>query len=190
MINLLPQENRKHLKASQLNTVLLKYVFFFASTLIALTVSIGFIYLNLFYTKISIDKNLEDARGRAQTIAKSKQEASELQTQIQNIDKIYNQQIHYSKVLTALAQQLPDDVIIDAFHIGSNAFSKPQTIQIHAQNHDKVIETKRALEKATFIAGVAINNVNTDQKNNVVSGTLTVSFNKQGLGELLQWRKK
>ena len=58
MINLLPTENQKHLQASQLNTTLLKYVFFFLAILLALTASIGFIYLNLIYTKISLEHNL------------------------------------------------------------------------------------------------------------------------------------
>lgn len=190
MINLLPQENRKHLKSSQLNTILLKYVFFFASTLAALTASIGFIYLNLIYTKISLEKNLGDARNRAQTIAKSKQEASELRSQIQEINTVYDQQSHYSQLFTALAKQLPTDVIISSFHVGTNVFSKPQILQIHTYDHNKVIETKRALEKADFILGVSINNVTTDQKTDIISSTLTINFNKQGLEKVLQWRKK
>lgn len=190
MINLLPQENRKHLKSSQLNTVLLKYVFFFISTLIALTVSIGFIYLNMVYTKISLDKSLSEARARAQTISKTKQEAQELQSKIKEIDTIYNQQVHYSKLYIAIAKQLPADVIISSFQVGADRLSKPQILQVGAASHDKIIETKRSLEKAKFIMGVRINSVLTDQKTGVISGNLSVTFDKKGLGETLQWRKK
>lgn len=190
MINLLPTENQKHLQASQLNTTLLKYVFFFLAILLALTASIGFIYLNLIYTKISLEHNLEDARAQTQSIAKTKQQATELQTQIKDVANVFNQQVHYSKLFTALAEKLPSNVRISSFHVGDTAFIRPQIIQIHAPTSDDVIKAKRALKQAKFIDSVSIASVVTDQKSGTVTGTLSVTFDKKGLGETLQWHKK
>lgn len=190
MINLLPTENRKHLKSSQLNTILLKYVFFFIATLIALSISIGFIYLNMIYTKSTLEHNLNDARAQAQSVATAKQEATELQSQINDIANVFNKQVHYSKIFTSLAEKLPSNVQITSFQIGETAFIKPQTIQIHAPSNDDVINTKRALKEVKFIDSISIISVATDQKTGTISSTLSITFDKKGLGETIQWRKK
>ncbi len=190
MINLLPSDNRKQLKASVLNTSLLKYIFFFVAILIAMAASVGLIYVNLIYTKNSLNQDLEQAKQRALTIQESKTEIEAFRDQINEADKIFSEQVHYSQLLTALAASLPSDVHFTGFKISEIDFKTPQTVQVNTKNSDKIIETKQALEKTNFISSVSIASVAKDQKTGDIDGVLLLTFDQAGLKEVTKWRAK
>lgn len=193
MINLLPQDNRKQLKASVMNVILMRYVFFFAGTLIVVAASVAFIYLALLQSKNNLNHQLEDTKQRALAVAATKTESENLRQDIKNVDTIFNNQVHYSNLFIALAKALPADVYIKNFAISHAEMSKTtpivKTLLVVAKNNDRVIETKKALERAKFISSVSINVVNSNDKAFEVDATIDITFDKKGLTEELSWRK-
>lgn len=193
MINLLPQDNRKQLKASVMNVSLLRYVLFFVGTLLAMAASVGFIYIALLQSKSSLTNQLEESKQRALAIANIKTESEKLRQDIKNTDTIFNSQVHYSNLLTAVAKTLPSDVYILSFIISHAELAKTaptvKTISIIAKNNDKVIETKKALEQSSYISSVSINSVTTEEKTGLIEASLQITFDKQGLAKEISWRK-
>jgi hypothetical protein len=190
MINLLPADNRKQLRSSYTNTILLKYVVFFIGTMIAVVVSIAVIYINLLYTKGNIEQQLTDLKQRSQLVMQPKQQAEKLQNDLTEVDKIFSKQVHYSNFLVALAKGLPSDVAIQNLDINETSLKAPIIIRVTTVNHDQILNTKRSLENQKFIDSVQISSIAHNEKTNRFDGILILNLNKKGLEETLQWRKK
>lgn len=190
MINLLPLDNRKQLRASYVNTDLFKYIFLFIGTIIALVVSIAFIYITLLYTKGNIEQQLVEVKQRSQATIQTKQRAEQLQKNINEVDAIFSKQSHYSNFLVEFSKALPKDVAIQNLTLSEQALKAPIIIQISTNNHDQMINTKRTLEKAKFIDSVSISSITHNEKTGKFDGILVLNLNKKGTEETLQWRKK
>lgn len=187
MINLLPIDNRKQLRASIHNVTLRRFAFFFVGTLIVLTSSIFVIYFSITQTKSDLENQLQQVNQRAMVFAKTKQSADKLRSDLSNAHQIIKQQAQYSKLLIAIAQHLPHNIKISGLSLDDKSL-KQQLVQILSPNNDLVITTKQNLEKASFISKVDIQSVARDQKNGTVTAMFLITFDQTKLKETVQWQ--
>ena len=188
MINLLPPDNRKQLRASISNIALLQMLFFFISILLVLIVSISLIFLNLVQTKNSLNQQKTIAEVKAKTIASTKRQAEVIKQNLAAAGAIFNEQVHYSNLLVAMARALPSDALIRDFKINATSLTTTQTLQILVPNSDRVIAAKHSLESAGFISSVSVSSV-ANNRGGGVGAVLVVTFNQAKLKEVLRWQK-
>lgn len=188
MINLITASQRKQIRASINNLILMRYVFFLLITIIMTGSTIGLIYVSTIQTNTSLEKQLVESQARAAVFNDLRKEAQQLQTSIQKADKIMTEQVHYSKLFFKLAQILPAGTTISSFSITEKNISN--NLQLTAANNDQIIAAKKSLEESDLIDSVSILNVaNHSDKNAGETSTANVilMFNKKALAETISW---
>lgn len=188
MINLITTSQRKQIRASINNLILMRYVFFLITTIIVTGSTIGLIYVSTIQTNASLEKQLVESQARAAVFNDLRKEAEQLQTSIQKAGKIMGEQVHYSKLFFKLAQILPAGTTISSFSITEKSISN--SIQLTAPNNDQIIAAKKSLEESDLIDSVSILNVaNRSEKDKGETSTATIilQFNKKALAETISW---
>ncbi len=194
MINLLPLENRKQIKASFYNVVLGKMILIFLGATLVIGAIFGLSYITLSEEEKSLAKQVQSVNDKSSVFNEVKKESDEIARNLKSAKSIFDEQKHYSVFLADLAKSLPEDVAISNVTIGPNLLKSPTIVKIKTVNDEKVIETKRKMEESDLIELISIDSIITEKiregNNNPLkkTATLSITFSKQGLADSLKWQ--
>lgn len=161
MINLIPYDKKRQIRAARANIILIKCIafMFFAVLFLAIACSATYMYL----------KNAKDnAEKQASTsnIAKNDasssvlSEASIINTDLITANNIINQQIIYSNIITEIAKNLPAGVVLDSLTLNNSSIGTPISLTLYATTANKGQEIKDNFNKITLFSGLNIKSVN------------------------------
>ncbi len=159
MINLLPEETKKDIRAARLNIVLVQYAV--ALLLLALLVTavyaVGFW---LVYTeKVTIDKRIEAQSQQTKEFEQLKKSADAFRSDLKIAKTILTGGTVYSDFLISLGQQMPSETIISSLALNEASSSKEITFQARTASYPKALELKSALEATPLFENVSIDDV-------------------------------
>ncbi len=132
MINLLPENTKKQLRAARTNTILVRYVI----TIIIAAVFLGLAIITSYYIMADSKKNVETL---SQTSLNSNQTGTKSNPTIviTNAKNILANEISYSTILTNIINSLPSGVILEApLSINKNNVSTPIILKAKAKSSD------------------------------------------------------
>jgi Tfp pilus assembly protein PilN len=153
MINLLPNETKKQLRAARTNTILTRYIItiFFAAAFLCLVI------LGSYYIMSESKKTAENAitgvktgnSSYSPTTKKSSAFISDLSTAKSILDK----RVSYSKILENLINALPTGVILESpLSINRDALNLPITLKAYAKSSSSEATLKANLQSnPTFL---------------------------------------
>lgn len=180
MINLLPVDNKKQLRASLHNTILRGYIGLLVVFTIIYAGVFGFVYINIQQSQAIYKQNEIDSNKRVAAYADLKKDASELSSNLNQAKVVLSQRVDYSKVLFEIAKILPEGVSINAVRLESKLFDGEKPLEVNLVNANQAAEIKKLLEDSgLFKSVVVVNVVNNDR---VIKATFNVVFNRQGFG--------
>lgn len=188
MINLLPIEERSQLRSSFYNTTLKRLIFVFLISLMAIISNTVFIYFMLSQEKDNLNAQINQNQQKTVDFDDTKQKSTKIVKELASAEKIFKQQKHYSNFLIMFAQSLPNDISIDSLSISPSLFKKPAKIMIDTDSHDKVINTKRQLEKSSLISSVSIETVTASKEDDNLLGVFSIKFDPKGVEKAIEWR--
>ncbi|MDO4870483.1 MAG: hypothetical protein Q3996_00060 [Candidatus Saccharibacteria bacterium] len=184
MINLLSRDQTKQLHASIINNTIARYVFLLIGTLLAIGLSTGIIYIATLTNKNSMESQLEEVKTQLNQFAKTKQKFESLRNNLKTAETIIDNQVNYSKLLTAFSSILPSGVTISTIAIDTNTILSPHTAQINAADYNQVIATKQAMLHSKLIETVSIDALDTGKEG--TKANITYTFSKSGLAEVIK----
>lgn len=184
MINLLSKNQTKQFQASVANNTIIRYVFLLISTLLAIGISTGIIFIATLSSKASLETELEDVKRQAQQFADTKKKLESLRKELTDTEAIIDKQVNYSKLLTAFSSLLPGGVTINAIAIDTDTILSTHTAQLTAPSNDLIIATKQAMLKSKLIETASIDLLDTSKGDSVAN--FTYSFNKEDLAEVIK----
>ena len=159
MINLLPPSLKEEIRYAKLNRIVLGYVKVTVLVVIVLVVIFGgaFYYLNL-----EASAALSNVTSKEQTISQYKgtilPKATDASSRLSAISYVQNTQTHFSKVISDIAQVIPQGVSLDTISFdGSSA--TPVSITVSTQTYDEVLELRNALLTSPRIAACDIDSI-------------------------------
>lgn len=180
MINLMPEELKKQMKAARLNTILVNFlvIMFFAIIFLVFTCISTYLILN----------NIEQkAKGGSvitpYTLAKSK--VDDIKTQISGAEYMLSNYVPYSSVLTKIGSVLPSGVIIDSISLNNDAFNSKINLKLNAKSSDITQQLTDRFTSPIFSEPNLIN-TNADSQNAFgypVEVNISVRINKAQLYE-------
>lgn len=132
MINLLPENTKKQLRAARTNTILVRYII----TIIIAAVFLGLAIITSYYIMADSKKNVETL---SQTSSTSNQTGTKSNSTIviPNAKNILANEISYSTILTNIINALPTGVILEApISINKNNISTPIILKAKAKSSD------------------------------------------------------
>ena len=158
MINLLPKDGKKQLRAARNNAVLRRYymLVLLAAALLGAVFAVGF--------KVTLDQEASYRTIQAQNEADAARYANVRQAAqdfIKNlqIDKtILASDIRFSDLITEIAGVIPSGVILSNLSLNNQDSKTPLTINARAKSYDAAIALKNSLEASKIFQNVSLLN--------------------------------
>lgn len=183
MINLLPDNYKKEIRAARTNVILLRYNFLFLA-------SAGFILASSLVIFVLL-RGAEDSAKRANEVNSSeaveytaiKNKADEYRKNLGVAKKILDNEVVYTDKVFALTKLLPEGVILDSLNLNAKEFGSPSILSAHAKDYAKVTLLKESLEKSTVVSDVHFQSIMNDGGGNTggaypIAVSISVTINK------------
>ncbi|MDB5177949.1 MAG: Fimbrial assembly family protein [Candidatus Saccharibacteria bacterium] len=179
MINLLPQEEKKQIKAARMNVLLLRYNLLVGGAVLFL---VGIIALGTFYlvtAEKSAETSIVENSMREGTYAEIKTEADNFRSELANSKAILDGQVSYAKAALNIASLLPDGTALNELKLNEQSFSSPLVMTVNIANEQAAINLINNFKNSRLFSNV------TKGKISIGTGTypyvmeLTVNMSKE-----------
>lgn len=162
MINLLPSETKKQIRAARINVNLVKYLIFsiFAATFLALACAT--IYLFIINTKPVNNSTTTINQSDSTNYDIAKNQYDTLLASFTAAKPIVDQQIAYSSIITNIGAALPSGVILSNLSLSSSKLSTPLTLQLKAKSTDLEQKIKENFQNLPIFSNVTIQSSKSD----------------------------
>ena len=154
MINLLPDETKREIKAARTNVILLRYNFFTLAALGLLGLFCAAFYLVLGNAQSSAASVTAKNQAKAQSYAKVRIAADEYRTNLTIANQILNNSINYSSFVFKLSQLLPKGVVLDNLSLSPSIVTTQTSFTARTTSYDKATELKETFQKSPLFTNV------------------------------------
>ena len=154
MINLLPPETKRELRAARSNTLLVRYNFFLLGALVFMMVVIGIVYVYLTNTKANAELTINENKAKVAGYATVEAQAKEFRTNLQTAKQILDQEINYTKVVLEFAALMPPGTILETLTLDSATFGTPTTLNAKAKDYASALALKDSFQKSELFTNV------------------------------------
>lgn len=175
MINLLPPESKRQIRAGQSNLLLLRYCI--ASLLLAalLGALIAGVYFIMSNSKRDAENLIQQSETSGQKYQKVKREASEFSNNLSTAKTIFDKDVLYSKIAVKIAQTLPPGVVLQSLQLDAKTFGQPMVLNAAGKNYDDSIRLKTALEESPIFNDVHLQSVSQSESEGDYPTTINIS---------------
>ena len=136
MINLLPAETKRQLRAAHTNAALIKYLFFSGIAVAFLVLACVTSYLFLNNNKSVASNTTDNGQSSSVLQATAQKQLDSLITSISTAKSILREQVLYSDIVTGIAAALPSGIVLDKLTLDNNTIGTAVTLQAHARSSD------------------------------------------------------
>lgn len=177
MINLLPDETKKSIRAARTNTTLIKYTIFigFSSLFLALACMTSYLILN--DSKLTAEKTITNFQTKNNSYSPVTKQADDFILNLTKAKAILDEQISYSAIITGIANALPSGVILESpLTISSSTIGTPMALKAYAKTSSSATALKSNFQKSSIFSNYSLQSV----ENNSVGSSeypYLISFN-------------
>lgn len=160
MINLLPDENKRELKAARTNVILLRYNFVVLGMAIFLLISGIVVFAVLGGSKGAAESANASNNNRADEFAATKQQADQYRQNLATAKKILDNDVTYTDLVFAITNLLPSGVVLDSLNLSSKDFGTQTLINAHAKDYTAATELKSRFQASPMFSNVHFQSLN------------------------------
>lgn len=160
MINLLPDEAKKQLRAARTNVILSRYTFIVLIAAAFLGLAIAGSYVLLTQTRTSAEQLIAANDTKAEVFSETQQKVATLSADLGEARTILDQQVSYSAVLRALGENMPEGTVIDEVELNQASFGgTPISITLYATSSEATVAVGESLQASGVFGSVNIESV-------------------------------
>lgn len=164
MINLLPPEQLRELRAARANTLLLRYNIFLLGVLLFVVLALIIVYFYLNTIKDTAIQTKHDNDAKVASYIHIDDQAKDFRNNLANAKTILDKDVTYSKTLLAIANVLPDGVIFNTITLDSATFGTPTVLALKARDEGAAVAAKEAFSKSSMFSDVHFTSVSRKNK--------------------------
>lgn len=161
MINLMPDETKRQIRAGHTNLTLLNYMVVLICATAFLAVIIVGVYLVLTGTKTSAQAHIDDSQSRTTAYKTVEAQATALRSGLATAKTVLDQEVDYSKIITGIAAALPDGVVLGALNLSPSTIGTPIVLQAYAKTTDDALALKQKFQSSPYLGNVTIQSLTT-----------------------------
>lgn len=161
MINLIPPDEKRQMRAGRTNIVLTRYIIISLGTFLFLLVAIGFAYYILTSIKASADGLLANNQTKVDASTNASAQLQQFQVSLNKARTVFASDINYTTVFTRLGNIIPDGVVLSSFSISPTSFGTPTTLQAYAKNNAGITALQSKLQGSPYFSGVTLQSITT-----------------------------
>ncbi len=174
MINLLPPEEKRQLRAARTNTLLLRYNIFLVGALAFLALAIGVTYFYLSSTRAGAESVISENRARVADFAEVQSNADIFKANLSTAKQILDNEVTYTKVMLSIAALMPSGTVLDKINLDSQTFGTETTLAARATSYENALKIKEAFETSPLFSNVHFQSIGSGGQ---APYTLTVNLN-------------
>lgn len=184
MINLLPDDTKKDIRAARANVILLRYNFLTLIAIGLLGCISALFYVVMHNTQSTAVTTTQDNSALAASFEPIRKNADEYRTNLSIASQILKNSTDYTNIVMSITKLLPTGVVMDNITVNSADFGKPTTLSAHVKTFEKATELKQSFESSKLFTNVHLQNVTNDGDTTTVPGypisvSIAVQVNKE-----------
>lgn len=161
MINLLPHEQKRQLRAARVNTLLLRYNILILIAVGFLATAEGFTYFYLVNTKTAAEATITENRAKAVNYVPIEAQAQLFRNNLATAKQILDREVTYTKVILEISKLLPSGVVLDTLNLDSQTFGTQTTLTAQAKDYNRALALKDSFENSTLFSNVHFQSIAT-----------------------------
>ncbi|MDB5160477.1 MAG: Fimbrial assembly family protein [Candidatus Saccharibacteria bacterium] len=181
MINLLPDETKKEIRAARVSVILVRYVAVVILAFVFLVLLLAGSYFVLTQTKNSATQLIDANSTKAEVYSSTKAQVDALSSSLAETKSILDQEVLYSNVLMNIGQQMPPGTVIDKIALDASSFTgTPLTLKAYAKTTNAAVALREKFQSSPIFTNVSFQSIS-DTSGGIsgypvsVSMTLTIS---------------
>lgn len=179
MINLLPDETKKQLRAARTNVILARYTFIVLLAAAFLGIVLAGSYVLLTQTRSSAQELIAANDTKAEVFSETQQQISVLSSDLSEARIILDQQKSYASVLRALGQSMTAGTVIDEVELTPQSFTgAPISVTLYATSSEATVALGESLRSSGVFSNINIESVSEQGgiEGYPVSATITMAI--------------
>lgn len=174
MINLLPPNEARQLRAARSNNLLIRYNIFSLAALVFLGAAIAIAYIYLTNTKAAAEETIADSQSRVSDYAPIKTEADAFRSNLTTAKQILDREVTYTKVILQFANLLPPGIILRDLNLDAQTFGTETTITAQAKSYDAAISLKDTFQNSDMFTNVHFQSITSSDGDSAYPFTVTL----------------
>lgn len=176
MINLLPHDETRQLRAARTNVLLLRYNILLIGAVVFLLISVGITYLQLARTKDLAENKIADNTTRSSSFAPVENQANQFRTNLGTAKQILDKEVAYTDVVLAIAKVLPSGIVLDNLNLDAQTFGTPITLIAYAKNYESALSLKDSFQKSNIFSDVHFESISRGDSTTTPDYPVTVNI--------------
>jgi Tfp pilus assembly protein PilN len=177
MINLLPHEEMRQLRAARTNILLLRYNLLLVGAAAFLIVAVGITYIQLTNIKDSAERNISLNNEKSSDFAPISTQAEAFRTNLGTAKQILNREVTYTNVVLAIAKVLPSGVVLEDLSLDAQTFGTPTKLIAHAKTYEAALALKESFQSSKLFSDVHFDSIATEDNSAAPAYPITVTLN-------------
>lgn len=184
MINLLPEDQKKELRAARTNVTLLRYNIFTLVGLALLTLMCGLFFVILLDNKRVATENNSDNIRKAGAYQEVKASADEYKANLATAKKILDNEVTYTDTVFAIASAMPAGVVLDSLALSAQDFGSQVSLTARAKSIPTATALKQRFQTSKVFSNVYFQTITKEADSEQASAypitvNISVKINKE-----------
>ncbi|OYX42125.1 hypothetical protein B7Y94_04105 [Candidatus Saccharibacteria bacterium 32-49-12] len=147
MINLLPPDDKRQIKAGRANVLLIRYCIASGLLAVLLFALVGIVYYMMENSKKVAEATIEESKSRSAKYDQVQLKAQEFSNNLKIASSILGKEVRYSEIAVKIAQSLPEGIALQSLELNAETFGQPTTLNATGRSYDDAIRLKTAFEQ-------------------------------------------
>ena len=147
MINLLPPQQKKQIKAGRANVILLRYIGILSSGVILLAILLSGTFLVLNMSRANTQDRVDVTNEKIAQYSATKTAAEQFRSDLATAKTILDKEVTYSKLIYKLADAVPSGVVLDSLDLNSKTLGAQTTLSAETKSYEDAIRLKTSFEQ-------------------------------------------
>lgn len=147
MINLLPPDNKKDIRAGYANVIIVRYIVLVLVAFGVLAGIVGVAYVTQANLRVTAQERVDNAAENTGAYETTKQEAETFRTNLATAKQILDKELKYSELIIAIAKALPDNVYLDTLSLDAETLGEPVSLTASAKTIKDAQKLKASFEQ-------------------------------------------
>ena len=147
MINLLPDDHKREIRAGRVNMLLVRYISMMAGAIVVLGGLVGGSYYVLTDTKMKAEEQVRENEQDVVAYNQVRLRANSFRSDLATAKTILDKEVTYSKLIYKIADVIPDNVVLNSLTLDPQQLGSSATMTANAKTYDDAINLKEALIK-------------------------------------------
>lgn len=183
MINLIPTETKRQLRAARVNLILFRYTVVIGFTFAALALVFAGSYVLLTMTRDNSQGLLEANQSRAEAYSDTQAQVTALSANLGEAKTVLDQESSYVRTLENISQLMPTGTVMQQLDITEAALNgtTPIELQVYATNGDAIVALRQNFQSSPFFSSVNVENISENSggvEGYPASGTMKLTLTK------------